>query len=129
MQRLFLVAIMFISLTVNAQKSAFADSVFNYICELGIQHPNIVMKQAIVETGWFKTKFLMSRNNLFGFRSKNYLKFNNWKESVVYYKKWQDKRYTNPKEDYYKFLVRIKYASATNYISYLKKMKYDKSCL
>ena len=120
---------MFISLTVNAQKSAFADSVFNYICELGIQHPNIVMKQAIVETGWFKTKFLMSRNNLFGFRSKNYLKFNNWKESVVYYKKWQDKRYTNPKEDYYKFLVRIKYASATNYISYLKKMKYDKSCL
>jgi len=129
MQRLFLVAIMFISLTVNAQKTAFADSVFNYICELGIQHPNIVMKQAIVETGWFKTKFLMSRNNLFGFRSKNYLKFNNWKESVVYYKKWQDKRYTNPKEDYYKFLVRIKYASATNYISYLKKMKYDKSCL
>jgi len=129
MQRLFLVAIMFISLTVNAQKSAFADSVFNYICELGIQHPNIVMKQAIVETGWFKTKFLMSRNNLFGFRSKNYLKFNTWKESVVYYKKWQDKRYTNPKEDYYKFLIRIKYASAVNYISYLKKMKYDKSCL
>jgi hypothetical protein len=123
-----LIVVLSVSLTASAQKSTFADSVFNYICATGIKHPNIVMKQAIVETGWFKTKFLMSRNNLFGFRSKNYLKFNNWKESVEYYKKWQDKRYTNPNEDYYKFLVRIKYATTNVYTSYLKKIKYNKSC-
>jgi hypothetical protein len=128
MYKIFFLFLLLISFSGQAQKTSFADSVFSYICEVGIQHPNIVMKQAIVETGWFKTKFLMSRNNLFGFRAKNYLYFKNWKESVVYYKNWQDKRYTNKNEDYYAFLVRIKYASAPGYTNYLKKMKYNRSC-
>ena len=46
-----------------AQKPAnliLADSVFEYICFKEIKHPNIVMRQAILETGWFKSKFLMN---------------------------------------------------------------------
>lgn len=110
-----------------AQSRLNVDSVFNYICEKGIKHPEIVIKQAILETGWFKAPFLMSRNNIFGFRSKQYLHFNNWKECVEYYKKWQDKRYTDPKEDYYKFLVRIKYAT-DQYPTHLKKISYTNKC-
>ncbi len=109
------------------KNQAFIDSVACYICASEIAHKEIVMHQAIVETGWFRAEFLMSRNNLFGFRSKNYLRFNNWKESVDYYEQWQKKRYTNPKEDYYLFLERIKYGAA-GYSKGLKKIKYTLNC-
>ena len=86
------------------------------------------MRQVILETGWLKSKYLMSKNNIFGFRNKNYITYASWKDCVDYYKKWQDKYYTNDKEDYYKFLIRIKYASAKNYTSYLKRINYNRSC-
>jgi hypothetical protein len=103
------------------------DSIFKFICEKGISHPEIVIKQVINETGWLKNPFLMKRNNLFGFKSKKYLSFKSWQESVEYYKRWQDKYYTNKEEDYYKFLVRIKYATK-KYPIHLKKIKLYKSC-
>lgn len=130
MKVLIILFVSFFSSAISAQKSSqqpLLDSVFNYICSKNILYANIVMKQAILETGWLKSEFLMSRNNLFGFRSKNYLKFNTWQESVDYYKTWQDKYYTNPKEDYYKFLVRIKYAFG-NYPSCLQKIIYNGTC-
>lgn len=114
--------------SLKSQTKLNVDSVFSYICKVGIQHPEIVIKQAILESGWFRSPFLMSRNNLFGFRAKNYLHFSSWKESVEYYKKWQDKRYKNTKEDYYSFLVRIKYATSSQYLTNLKKIKYSNSC-
>ncbi|MFZ9299954.1 MAG: glucosaminidase domain-containing protein [Chitinophagaceae bacterium] len=104
------------------------DTVFAYICKVGIKHPEIVIRQALLETGNFKSPYLMNKNNLFGFKHNTYLSFNSWKESVEYYKKWQDKRYKNDKEDYYTFLVRIKYARSTAYISKLKKFTYTNSC-
>jgi len=112
----------------SAQKKAFADTVFAYICSKGILFPEIVMKQAILETGYFYPNNLMAKNNLFGFRvrGKN-LYFNSWQESVDYYKNWQLRKYTKPDENYYKFLVRIKYATS-HYPSKLKKISWDKSC-
>lgn len=127
MKTLLFILLMAISIMSFGQRSAFADSVHQYICQQGIKHPDIVMKQAILETGWFKDKFLMSRNNLFGFRRVEYLRFKSWKESVEYYKKWQDKRYTNKYVDYYDFLVKIKYATP-QYPSHLKKIKFSKKC-
>jgi flagellum-specific peptidoglycan hydrolase FlgJ len=115
------------TLSLSAQKNKMTDSVWSYICALQIKHPEIVIRQAILESGWFKSPFLMSRNNLFGFRKVKYLQFKNWKESVEYYKKWQDKYYTNPKEDYYKFLLRIKYATSV-YPAHLKKISWSKTC-
>jgi len=103
------------------------DSVFEYVCFLKIKHPNIVMRQVILETGWLKSKYLMSKNNLFGFRHKNYITYASWKECVDYYKKWQDKHYTNPNEDYYSFLVRKKFA-VSNYPPLLKKIRFDRTC-
>ena len=103
------------------------DSIFIFICEQQILHPEIVIKQVIIETGWLTSPFLMNKKNLFGFRKKTYLSFNRWLESVLYYKKWQDKYYKDPDEDYYNFLVRIKYAT-NKYPMHLKKIKFNKTC-
>lgn len=104
------------------------DSVSAYICEVNIKHPEIVMRQAIFETGWFKSDFLMKKNNLFGFRVKNYMQFDSWKESVDYYKKWQSKYYIEEKyKDYYDFLTKIKYGNK-RYVQYLKSLKHNLSC-
>jgi uncharacterized FlgJ-related protein len=111
----------------QTKNSALIDSIACYICASEIAHKEIVMHQAMLESGWATSKFLMSRQNLFGFRSKKYLSFTHWKESVDYYSRWQSKRYTNPNEDYYQFLERIKYG-APGYSAKLKKMKYSLKC-
>ena len=98
--------------------------VYAYIKNLGIEHPDIVLKQSVLETGWYKAKFLMSRNNLFGFRYKGrYMRFENWKKSVEYYKRWQQRHYKDSNEDYYAFLLRIKYANGEAYNTALKNLK------
>jgi hypothetical protein len=51
----------------------FANDVFAEICSREIAFPEIVMSQAILETGWFRNHYLMSRNNLFAFKKIKYL--------------------------------------------------------
>jgi flagellum-specific peptidoglycan hydrolase FlgJ len=95
-----------------------------YMDSIGIKHSEVVLKQALLETGHFKSKLLMNKNNLFAFRfTKRYMNFETWQMSVDYYKQWQEKFYTNDKEDYYHFLRRIKYARSPEYIKVLKKVR------
>ena len=85
------------------------------------------MQQALLETGHLATAYLMKRNNLFAFRvTEEYMHFENWMASIEYYKRWQDKHYTNVKEDYYTFLSRMHYSGSTNYIGVLKKVSIKK---
>jgi len=103
-------------------------SVFLEICRLNIKHPEVVMRQAILESGWMRAPFLMKRNNLFGFRSTTYLVFKDWKDSVAYYKSWQDKHYRAAEhKDYVAFLISIRYASA-GYTEHLRKIRWESSC-
>lgn len=104
------------------------EEVFDALCNSGIRNPEIVMRQVILETGWLKSPFLMKRNNLFGFRAKEYLRFEDWRESITYYHNWQKINYLNPNENYYDFLKRIKYAQADNYIKVLKDISWAKKC-
>jgi len=93
-----------------------------------VKHPEIVLRQSIMESGWFKcTSCSMRYNNPFGFRYPSwvdkdnplgYLKFDTWQDAVKYYKKWQKKRYKGG--DYYEFLKNIGYAQDPNYIKKLK---------
>lgn len=88
----------------------------------GIHHAEIVYAQAILETGHFKSNVCKTKNNLFGLKGKNgYYSFNHWSESVKMYKEKIQSRYKNG-EDYYSFLVRIRYASNPNYISVVKRI-------
>ena len=89
----------------------------------GVQHADIVLRQAILETGWFKcTKCSLSRNNIFGFwYKKKYIEFDNWKDCVAYYKRWQDRHYSGG--DYYVFLKKVGYATDPSYVKRLKSIK------
>lgn len=117
-------------LSINAKPDyTFAKKVYEELEYQNIEFSRIVLRQAILETGWFKSNVYRNKNNLFGFRTKNgYLTFNSWKDSIVYYKKWQRKHYTRFKEKtgdtcYYSFLKWIGYAEDELYISKLKSIR------
>lgn len=90
-----------------------------------IKFPDIVFNQAIIETRYFTSSGFIEKNNLFGFTDNKILKFNTWYESVLFYKKWQDKYYhggSDSEEEYYSFLKLYEYAKDTTYIDKLKKI-------
>lgn len=86
-----------------------------------IKHPDIVYAQAILETGHFRSRNCIVKNNLFGlFDSKNkgYYFFNHWIESVEAYKDLIQCKYKGG--DYFQFLIDIGYARDKRYIMKLK---------
>ncbi len=95
---------------------------FKYQIKLSeIKYPDIVYKQAILESGWFTSNIWRENNNPFGFFYEGkYLKFDNWKESIIYYENWQKRHYR--KGDYYQFLDDF-YAEDSCYIDKLKYIK------
>ncbi len=83
----------------------------------GIKYPKIVLAQAILETGWFKSSVCQNKHNLFGLtnpRTKTYYEFNHWTESVkAYYTKVQ---YRYKGGNYLLWLKKIGYAEDKGYI-------------
>lgn len=121
---LFILNVMPAGLAAQQQpKTPSVQEVYTYIVCAGIKFPDIVLRQAIWETGWFKSKHMIHKNNLFGFRhSKKYMDFKSWQECINYYKSWQLRKYTREGEDYYAFLIRIKYAQSKKYIECIKSL-------
>lgn len=82
-----------------------------------IKYPKIVLAQAILETGWFKSSVCRNKHNLFGLtnpRTKDYYEFNHWTESVkAYYTKVQ---YRYKSGNYLLWLRDIGYAEDKGYI-------------
>lgn len=101
---------------------ATIENVYRELLTQEIEQPDIVIRQVIAETRWLKCRNCSLKfNNLFGFLTKSgYMEFDNWKESVRYYKEWQNKLYKGG--DYYSFLSRVGYATAPNYILLLKQI-------
>lgn len=103
------------------------DNVLNYIRLKGIKWPNVVWAQSMVETGYLACdNCCFTYNNLFGFMlNGKCMKFNTWQESIDYYYRWQNKLYKNNKEDYFKFLKRIGYASFKQYNIHIAQILID----
>lgn len=98
----------------------------NLIAEIkknNIKYPKIVLAQAILETGWFKSSVCRNMHNLFGLtnpRTGKYYEFNHWTESVkAYYTKVQH-RYTGG--NYLLWLDKIGYAEEKTYVRALIKL-------
>ena len=70
-------------------------NLYKEIIRNGILYPKIVLAQAILETGWFRSSVCRNKHNLFGLtnpRAGKYYEFNHWTESVrAYYTKVQYK--------------------------------------
>ena len=98
------------------------ENVGLYLKALDVKFDSIVIRQAILETGWLESNACKNKHNLFGFTyRKKVMKFMHWKESIRYYANWQFRKYTGG--DYYQFLQDIGYAEDPDYISKLKSIK------
>lgn len=107
---------------------------YNEIKRIGIKFPEIVFKQALLETGYFKSKLFRHNNNLFGMKHprnritisrgnlNGYAYYSSWKESVIDYGLWQRYNFTDGTEvDYYNLLKNV-YAEDNKYIYKLRNL-------
>lgn len=88
------------------------------LSKYNIAHKEIVIAQALLETGYFTSRVCWENNNLFGLRRPSdgsYYVFNNWEESVKAYYDYVQYKYKGG--DYLSFLSKIGYAEDKNYIS------------
>lgn len=94
-------------------------------CEYySIQYPDIVVSQAILETGLFRSELCLNSNNLFGLydsRKNEFYTFKHWTESVKAYRDKVQYRYKNG--DYYQFLIDCNYAEDPLYINKIKNIR------
>ncbi len=129
MKKYLLIAVSFIMINAglktscDKEKPLTIETVRQEINTYKIEHGEIVLAQAILETEWFTCdKCSLDGNNLFGWSHDGitYLKFKHWDESVAMYKIWQSDNYFGG--DYYEFLDDVGYASDTNYVRKLKQI-------
>lgn len=117
---LFLGVVLFSSFKVDPD---FETKLYCYMKGIGIKNADVVLKQAIFESGHFNSKIYKAKHNLFGFRrTKTYITYKNWQACVDYYKIWQDKYYKDASQDYYSFLQKINYTGYKKF-DYAKALK------
>ena len=101
------------------------DSLVLEACEYyGIQHANIVLAQAILETGHYQSGGCTRDKNLFGLynsRKQEFFKFEKWYHSVEAYRNMIQSRYDG-ESNYYDWLEKIGYAEDTLYVQKLKRI-------
>ena len=107
---------------------AFAQTKADVLKELHRQqvpHANIVLAQARLESGNFKSDFYRKTNNLFGLKNgKKYATYKTWRDSIKDYKERISARYQGG--SYYTFLTSIGYAEEKTYIQKVKKIANEK---
>ena len=92
-------------------------SLYKEIIRNGILYPKIVLAQAILETGWFRSSVCRNKHNLFGLtnpRTGKYYEFNHWTESVRAYSTKVQYKYKGG--NYLLWLDEIGYAEDPNYL-------------
>ncbi len=119
------------------------DNLYMYLILKGVREPKTVLKQAILETGYFKSRAFTEGNNLFGMhlpkkrpttaigyiiadKSRKVAKFNSWQDSVedmILYQNYYNK-IGYDLSNYEKFLVDAGYCElGGGYLELLKGIK------
>ncbi len=92
------------------------ENLYKALDKYDVKFQDIVMAQALLETGRFTSPLCLQSHNLFGLRHPSdgsYYVFDSWEESVKAYK--DDVQYKYDGGDYYAFLNRIGYAQDPYY--------------
>lgn len=115
--------ILFVALLVSFTSTAQISTkeVEKLLYKYNIKNPDVVLRIGILESGWFKSKKAINHKNIFGFETGK-KRFDSYDEAVLAYKDRIESRLRDD-ENYYKFLIRIKYAKDKRYIQKLKKIK------
>lgn len=114
------------------------EELIAYVKELNIKFPHIVIAQAKLESGNFKSKIFKENNNLFGMKeakvristnkgtNRGHAKYESWKDCVVDYALYQATYLSKFKteEQYYAYLA-DNYAENGGYIKLIKKIAKD----
>jgi hypothetical protein len=116
------------------QNDYFTESkLIAYIKDLNLKFPHIVLAQAKLESGNYKSFLFKNNNNLFGMRNPSvrvstskgskygYAYYDSWRESVLDYAFFSVTYVNNlsSEESYYNYLKTV-YAENTTYVSVLK---------
>lgn len=124
----------------NKKDEFSKENLIEYILELNIEFPHIVIAQSMVETGYYTSNIFRENNNLFGMKEakqrpttnkgteNNHAYYHHWKESVLDYAMYQAKYLSNLKtDDEYLQYIAQNYAESPNYyndvLSLSKKFK------
>lgn len=107
------------------------ENVYRELMKHEVKFADIVLRQAILETGWFTSYNCLTRNNLFGMTGgkktpdnvHGYMIYKDWTYSISGYKRWQRRHWSDIYPDYYTFLKSVGYAESPEYIDKLKKIK------
>ena len=119
------------------RNSSFTPALlYEALVHIGVQNPEIVFKQSVLETGWFTSSSFKDYNNPFGMKEPTHREtlctgtvlghgsFDHWFGAVEDYKMWQEywlDTIYSPKQ-YYHFLDTLSYAEAKKYTQTLKKI-------
>lgn len=101
--------------TLTAQVKTKQQEVYNKIVKANLRHPKIVLKQAIHESGNFKSNAAVNKHNILGImRGSHIRRFRSIDECIKFYRDNIQSRYNGG--NYYRFLKRIGYATDENYL-------------
>lgn len=110
--------------------------VYNEILEQGLEFPDIVFAQAVLESGNFKSKIAVKNNNLFGMRQPakrpttstgtqyGYATYDSWRESIADYMLYQQMLFSKHKftrKTYMEYINKF-YSMNKNYSKILMKV-------
>lgn len=118
---------------IKQQDTFSVEKLETYLEELNLKYPDIVMAQAIIETGNFKSRIFKENNNLFGMKvakirpttndgeQHEHAYYNTWRESVLDYALYQSRYLCSlSKDEYIQYLSN--YAEDSSYTYKVKKL-------
>ena len=122
-------------ITIKHVKKITDKELFDYIVKLNIKFPKVVLAQAKLETGNYKSNVFITKKNLFGMKlarsrpttgqgdGKGYAHYKTWKESVIDYALLQTSYYRNcrTEQEYMEQLQRT-YCENSMYIQHLREL-------
>ena len=85
----------------RALNEPFSQELFYNVLKMHVEHPEIVMRQAILETGWFTSKSFTEGNNFSGMKLPTtrctkatgsvhgHASYTHWYDCVIDYRAWQ----------------------------------------